>query len=93
MGAEGFSERSGTEALARFLAESFRRRHSVDPRRDPRAWGLIQAAAARAWADLQVRPAAAVVLPCLLSSGGAPLHLDIIVTRDDLRRALLEASP
>ncbi len=83
-------ERAGVETLARFLADSFRSHHSVDPRRDPRAWRLIQEAAARAWADLRVRPTAAVVLPCLLSSGGVPLHLDIIVTRDDMRRALLE---
>lgn len=80
----GGGDGGGAEALALYLAESFQRRHGVDPRHDPRAWGLIREAAVRAWDGLQIHPAAAVVLPCLLTSGGTPLHLDIMVTRADL---------
>jgi molecular chaperone DnaK (HSP70) len=74
---------AGAARIAECLAERFLERHGVDPRGDARAWRLIQEAAARAWRDLAAVPVTVVALPCLMSAGRRPLHLDVTLTRED----------
>ncbi|MEW6524713.1 MAG: Hsp70 family protein [Bacillota bacterium] len=70
--------------LARLLAQRFFARTGVDLTLDETAFALVVRTARQARARLETSALASVSLPFIVAGEKGPLHLDDILSRDDL---------
>ena len=69
------------EELIKYVAEEFRKEHSVDLRKEPMALQRLQEACEKAKKELSSLPQTDINLPFITISGGVPKHLQMTITR------------
>ena len=87
LGGDDFDER-----VCQWMVEEFKRQSHVDLTRDPTAMVRVREAAEQAKKELSGTENAQISLPFIAQAGGAPVHLDMTLTRakfNDLTRDLV----
>lgn len=81
------------QRLLDYIAEEFKKQHTVDLRKDPQALQRVREAAEKAKIELSSMVQTSINLPFVTAIDGVPAHLDMTLTRakfDELTHDLVE---